>query len=54
MKKTSDIYWWENEISHDDRTRLMGNYSWHGTVEQRHKKLHEMRQKYNKEKKVYA
>jgi len=39
------ISWWENKISHDDRTRLMKaiNYEgWKGTTEERHAKLKEM------------
>jgi len=42
---TSLISWWENEISGDDRTRLMKaiNYGgWQGTTEERHTKLKEM------------
>ena len=39
------ILWWENELSCDDRTRLMKaiNYDgWKGTREDRHIKLKEM------------
>ena len=36
------ILWWENELTGEDRTRLMGSYKWHGTVQERHQKLREM------------
>jgi len=36
------IRWWENELTGEDRTFLMGEYTWHGTEEDRHKKLKEM------------
>ncbi len=39
------IYWWEDDLSCDDRIKLMKaiNYEgWEGTKEERHKKLEEM------------
>jgi len=42
----NEISWWENELTPDERTELMGAYSWHGSVEERHAKLHEMRLKW--------
>ena len=36
------IHWWEDELTGEDRSRLMGDYSWHGPTEERHKKLREM------------
>jgi len=36
------IDWWENKLTSEERTDLMKGYSWHGTIEERHKKLKEM------------
>ena len=39
------ISWWENELSNNDRSKLMKtiNYDgWKGTTEERHIKLEEM------------
>ena len=36
------IRWWENELSGEEKDRLMKGYIWSGTVEERHKKLGEM------------
>ncbi|HUW44730.1 MAG TPA: hypothetical protein VMW50_02950 [Dehalococcoidia bacterium] len=36
------IRWWENELTGKDRTRLMGSYKWHGTVQERHQKIREI------------
>jgi len=36
------IRWWEDELTSEDRRRLMGDYSWKGPTEERHKKLKEM------------
>lgn len=40
------ISWWENELTDDKRTELMGNYSWHGSTESRHKQLRKMHKKW--------
>lgn len=37
-----EINWWENQLTDAERTELMGNYQWHGEMEERHAKLHEM------------
>jgi len=46
----SDIYtiihWWENELTDQERAVLMGDYKWHGSIEDRHIKLREMHQSY--------
>jgi len=41
------IRWWENELTGEDRTFLMGGYMWHGPEEERHNKLREMRVKWD-------
>jgi len=48
MKKpiSEIIRWWEDELTDSDRTQLMAGYVWHGTVEERHKKLREMCQQF--------
>jgi len=47
-KDINEISWWENELTYDERIELMGDYSWHGSVEERHAKLHEMRLQWEK------
>lgn len=42
------IRWWERELTSANRDRLMGDYVWCGSVEERHKKLREMYEKFQK------
>jgi 3'-phosphoadenosine 5'-phosphosulfate sulfotransferase (PAPS reductase)/FAD synthetase len=42
------IHWWENEINSKTRNGLMGDYTWTGPVEDRHQKLREFREKWEK------
>ncbi len=37
------IRWWEEQLTDVERTSLLNGYVWSGTVEERHKKLREMR-----------
>lgn len=38
----NEISWWENKLTSQERSELMGDYMWTGTIEERHAKLHEM------------
>ena len=44
------VRWWEEELTGEDRIQLMGDYSWHGSAEERHQKLREMRTNFLKSK----
>ncbi len=43
------VGWWENELTGKERSSLRGDYHWHGSTEERRKKLREMRSNWARE-----
>lgn len=41
------IHWWEQELTGEDRHYLLDGYIWKGSIEERRKKLREMRSKWD-------
>jgi hypothetical protein len=50
MKKEKPIrelfFWWEDELTPEQRNELIGDYMWNGTSEERHQKLREFYKQY--------